>query len=379
MDDVFILNQTILSSDNAFDTENAFKNTLIILSNLAFLVPGIRCLELKKHVQAFVYFSILVTSSLYHTCKFGADDFASPGGLCVIVGFDVYFVLDHVFATLTIPCLLLSFTPLDVVVFDFRKTTVVVSDENYPSSSSSSSSSRKKEAKSKEELRRFLFENYFSANTDNFYNVDDDYDHHRLINKQSIDNHAFLTNDDDQNQHLGREKSIYRQAAETDPILFNQTPPPNPRNLITAYKPVFEITKKNILDFYRKSSYTTIIKNNMVGLENIYICSYAYLITVSLLISYPNFAFTVALCISSLLVAVFWGVYFYVKHQIVVGFKTYEFFFGLILSLFAALLMLLQDHLPGSTYWITHSIWHVCAALGQWLLLRSKYRFSCYY
>lgn len=339
------------------DAGTVFKNVLIILSNLVFIIPGIRCLELKKHVQAFVYFSILVTSSLYHACKFGAGDAAASDGLCLVVDFDVYFVLDHVFATLTIPCLLLSFTPLDVIVFDFRNVITKNTDANPRPGDKKE---RKRETNSKEELGMFLFENYFSSNTLDFYDVNKKYGHPDSQDhvEKGITTDANRDDDDDE---------IFIKNRKNSPLL------------ITGYKPVFEITKKNILDFYRKSSRKTIIKSNMIGLENIYICIYAYLITVSLLISYPNFAFTSALCLSSLLTASFWGLHFYIKHGIVTGFKSFDFFFGLALSVLAAILMLVQDHLPSSTYWLTHSIWHVFAALGQWLLLRAKYRFSCYY
>ena len=344
---------------------HVLKNLLIILSNAAFVLPGIRCLELKKHVQAFVYFSILVTSSLYHACKFGAEDEAEPGGFCLVLEFDVYFVLDHVFATLTIPCMLLSFTPLDVVVFDFRNIVKRTDDGGGVAvtapNGATTSSIRKRETASKEELQRFLFENYFSANTLGFYSIDKN---HRQSNVEN----DYEGGDDDDDIVVSYEPSL-RKRNDDD----------TSKKLITSYRPVFGITKKNILDFYQKSSHNAVLKNNMVGLENLYVCTYAYLITVSLLISFPNFAFIAAVCLSSLFVAVFWGVYFYVRHRIVTGFKSFDFGFGLALSIVAASLMLMQGFLPNSTYWITHSIWHVCAALGQWLLLRAKYRFSCYY
>jgi hypothetical protein len=321
-------------------------------------------LELKKHVQAFVYFSILVTSSLYHACKFGAEDIAAANGWCVVVDFDIYFVLDHVFATLTVPCLLLSFAPLDVIVFDFRnivkKSSRSNDDDNNNNGDDNNNGDkreRKRETDSKEELQRFLFENYFSANALDLYDINKKY---RYLDRTTREEKE----EKEEEEGIGNDSLKKRKNSEV---------------LITAYKPVFEISRKNILDFYRKSSRKTVIKNNMVGLENIYICSYAYVITISLLISFPNFAFTAALCLSSLAVALFWGLYFYFKHGIVTGFKSFDFFFGLALSALAAILMLAQDHLPESTYWLTHSIWHVCGALGQWLLLRAKYRFSCYY
>lgn len=321
--------------DNNDHVDIILQNIVIILSNLAFILPAIECLRLKKHVQAFVYFSILITSSLYHTCKFGSEDVASPGGLCVVFEFSVYFILDHVFAMLTIPCLLLSFTPLDVIIFDFR---------------SKKKRNEKFISTSKKELRSFLFENYFSSN---------------LFDNVSIPPPPLPPHNDIDNNDNVITTSIKRTTLG--------------RGLLTAYKPSFEITKQNILSIYSKSSRKAIIKSNMVGLENIYICAYAYLIAISLVLSLPDFIFTLALCSSSLMLALFIGSYFYFKHGIVSGFKSFDFPFGLCLSVAAATLMLIQNHLPGSTYWITHSIWHVCAAIGQWLLLRSKYRFSCYY
>lgn len=314
------------------DAENVFKNLLIVVSNLPFILPGLTCLRLGKHVQAFVFFSVLVTSSLYHACKFGSEDEASPWGICVIFDYDVYFVMDHAFAMLTIPCLLLSLSPLDVTIFDFR-----LRDEKTSSSSSSLSSTFS--SRTKDELKDFLFENGFSSFS--YYAVN-----------------APITKENE---------------ASSDVVM-------RPPRLLTAYRPTFEITRDNVLSSYKRNSKNgAVLKSTMDGLENVYVLIYAYVIVAALIASYPNFAFSAALCASSLCVALAWGGYFYFKHRVVAGFKKYEFSLGLVLVIAASSLMLAQDNMPKSTYWITHSVWHVCAALGQWLLLEAKYRFACYY
>lgn len=315
--------------------ETVLQNIVIILSNVAFLMPAVKCLELKKHVQAFVYFSVFTTSSLYHTCKFGANDFASPEGICFILDFDSYFRLDHIFAMLTIPCLLLSFAPLDMVIFDF--TQYIECDgggggekNNQRGEEKEGVSKRYQLAKNKKEMKQFLFDAYFSVDTSLST---------LILNDITVNINASV------NTNGGDEL----------------------------------INKQNILSFYKRFAGKFIVKKNMVGLENIYVCMYAYLIAVSLLISYPNMFFTAALCLSSLFISCFWGLYYYINHGVTTVFRGYSFWFGLALAIVACILMLIQDHLPDSTYWVTHSIWHICGAIGHYLLLTSKYRYSYYY
>jgi hypothetical protein len=287
------------------EIENSdLKTTFIVLSNLAFLAPAILCLVLKKHVQAFVFMSIFFTSSLYHACKSDYETASSSisGRFCFLVGYEEYFVLDHLFATLSIPCIFLSFTPLDVVLFSKIEINNNEDDDGKKRIPSTFY------ARDKKEIKNYILDIYFTP---------------------TIGSSSSLNGLED---------------AE------------NVRRVM-----------------YLEKNY--VLKPNAVGLETLYVCVYAYLIGICLLISYPNTTFSASVTVSGLIVACSLGAYYYLKFGMIVYFDTVGFCFGLLLSVIAVILILIQDHISNETYWLTHSVWHVCAALGQFFLLKSKYRY----
>lgn len=278
--------------------------------------------------------SIFFTSSLYHICKFGSEDTANPNGICFILPFETYFVLDHLFATLTIPCLLLSFAPLDVVIY-------YIKDFMPPFDGSNNNN------KSETNGKKFVpCDSYDVLENENEY--------------QYYYNTIFLP----QNElHMSK----YKEEALK---FINE-------HLFSNDKSFQNNSNDSLLIDSSQQRYT--LKPNMQGLETLYICIYGYLVAISLIISYPNMFFIGSFIVSSFLISLFWGIYYYVKYKILMIFEPYKFTFGLLLSALACFLMVIQDQLPSSSYWITHSIWHVCGATGQFLLLMSKHRYLCYY
>jgi Protein of unknown function (DUF3522) len=131
------------------------QNMYTILTNVFYLVPAMECVRLEKRAYAFVYFSIAVTSTMYHSCKFGSENEAGVEGFCFLLDFDSYFIMDHLFAYLTVPILVLFLTPLDSTSWKTNR---------FSGSSSSSSSSFGKERTGKKVLaktERELFDKLF--------------------------------------------------------------------------------------------------------------------------------------------------------------------------------------------------------------------------
>lgn len=86
----------------------------LIVSNFLFILPGVRALQLQRHAQSFIYFSIVIFSSLYHLCKAGWVDEPGEGGICVLFSFAQYHALDFFFAQMTLPLTvlyLINFNP----------------------------------------------------------------------------------------------------------------------------------------------------------------------------------------------------------------------------------------------------------------------------
>lgn len=81
-----------------------FGNLILIISNLAFLLPMKSCLSSKKYLCAAVYGGIAIVSSLYHLCKWGPDDGFGYGGFCINgLSFQEYYAFDFFFSQMTIP------------------------------------------------------------------------------------------------------------------------------------------------------------------------------------------------------------------------------------------------------------------------------------
>ncbi len=74
----------------------------LVLSNFTFLLPAIRALQYKLIINAFVYFSLVVVSSLYHLCKVDASNEPGEGGICFLLTFRQYRHMDWFFAQLVL-------------------------------------------------------------------------------------------------------------------------------------------------------------------------------------------------------------------------------------------------------------------------------------
>lgn len=290
-----------------------FTNTLPILSNLAFIVVAVCCFKLKKHVQFFIYAAITITSSLYHTCKFGYENQSSEAGICLFYDFNVYFRLDHTTAMLTVPLIMLAFNPLDVVVYDF-----LCGDDN----------TEVVRVNRKQDVNQFLLENCFSSDLS--------------ISPSNMEHFYAL-----RNKSIKKKKSM-----END---------------------------KHAYQYFAQVNRLTVRKPNMVGLENILVCMYAYIIAVVLIDTEPGVTFTVLLGLSSLGLTCTIGLYYYVIYGIKVTFEPKRFALGLVLSFIACCLMAFQETIiPGEFYWLSHAIWHVVGAIGHYFLLISKRRYIIY-
>lgn len=85
---------------------NSGKDVLLILSNLAFLIPFSRAVYYRRWTRAAIYFIIVFASGLYHCCD-------SYSNLCIFE-FSTHHNLDFFFAELIIPLsalYLIYFTP----------------------------------------------------------------------------------------------------------------------------------------------------------------------------------------------------------------------------------------------------------------------------
>lgn len=79
----------------------------------------------------------------------------------------------------------------------------------------------------------------------------------------------------------------------------------------------------------------------------------------------------VHLTISSLALIVIYTSFTYLNYRLIPKFDYTFLTIGLLLSLLAITLMLIQDHVSGSIYWFVHSFWHVLGALGHCFLILS--------
>lgn len=394
-------------------SEDVAKNALVIASNVAFLLPAFYCcVYLKKYLSAFVYFSVFFTSTLYHCCKFGAEDFAAPGGFCFLVDFDGYFALDHLFAVLTVPTVLLSFTPLDVTVFDFRTTerkenreknaklfrdgnpvgetiskTIAGSfrwrsrfkPEDELDSPSSFPFQEKEKKRPRAETRVLRLKEPDIAQSRSFEFVEasseDCVPATRIPGENSffsVGTHPAMHEDPCADSESFMKTLGYEIKPSSEVFSFGAT---------KTYVKVRSIAKTRYTGTNLYPSLAEgekkVLKRPSKELEGVYICSYAYLLGVCLLISFPGTALIASVCISSLALSLFWGAIFYFEHGLTVGFDKGSFLLGTCFVLIAGILMVIQDGAPSDAYWAVHSLWHVLGAVGPWLLLKSKYRYAC--
>lgn len=279
------------------------ENCVILFSNLVFLLPAYYCFyELKKYIYAFVYTSVFFTSSLYHLCKFGAEDTSDPNGICLFIDFHAYFFLDHLFATLTIPCLAITLTNIDATIYH-------------------SLSILKRNS-----LMKFI-------------------DKVEFIKTFPVHLSSILTE--------SKNETTTSSSSSSSNTIFLQSPNRQPQLFKTEYK----------------------------SLEALFVCIYAYVIGCSLYIYQdPSILFFIYVATSCLLFLLIWNIYYYILYDgLKINFSPFYLFVGLIISTIAVILMALQGTVfPSETYWIVHSIWHINAGIGHYLLLKSKYRYYYY-
>lgn len=116
------------------ETENMhqkwFKTFYLVASNLAFLFPGLFALASNYYVQACIYASITVFSSLYHLCKEDWIDAAGDGGYCFILSFDQFKAYDFFFAQMIVPITFFYFLSFDAIV-DVNASKLVAGDRKW--------------------------------------------------------------------------------------------------------------------------------------------------------------------------------------------------------------------------------------------------------
>lgn len=107
-----------------------FKTFYLVASNPAFLFPALFALASNYYIQASIYASNAINSSLYHLCKEDWIDAAGDGGYCFILSFFQYHAYDFFFAQMVIPITFLYFLNFDAIV-DVRTRKVVTGDRKW--------------------------------------------------------------------------------------------------------------------------------------------------------------------------------------------------------------------------------------------------------
>lgn len=292
---------------------------------------------LKKYTLAFIYFSVCITSSLYHACKFGSvgdgDDFRSNDGMCLFLTFSQYYIMDHFFAILTVPALFVTLTGFDITLFDFSTLSRIPLTVNKLDKLS---------------MQHFALDNLFDPS---YFTI-----------SSSITTREYYPDD------------------KHDIIYFNKIPNNIDTGTYNNNSNNNDINNQKVLWWYYVLQNHR-IKTNASGLENCYIFLYAYVIGFALLLSGdPSYVFYGILLASCILNVLIWNIYYYIEHNMIVVFRLLYFVPGLLLAALAITLMLLQTHVfPSTSYWVVHSLWHISGGLGQYFLLKSKYRYCSLY
>lgn len=119
-----------LSSSGDVTTLFVLQQLIVVFSNIFFVGPAVLSWKLGKPELTFVYISILITSSLYHACIFGptGENVSSGTGVCVLIEYNAYYLLDHLFASLSLVVLGLHLTLLDSNIFIFKDANGNVND-----------------------------------------------------------------------------------------------------------------------------------------------------------------------------------------------------------------------------------------------------------
>lgn len=358
---------------------NTFENVVIIVSNLAFLLPAFQCLFTKRFLESFIWFGVFFTSTLYHACKFSPFDFPDPAGICFVLTYNQYALLDLFFAINTVPPLFLSFTSFDVTVYDVADLDVArAGDEDateedffrrdeprcfkwrgcdcfcydyelpfFKSTCAPTCScawywkgKRSVLASDKKAMRRFVFENFFGRLDDYRYG--------------EVPYSPY---------------PVERLGSVGISI--------NPKPVVVSAKK----TKRSSAVGDGSSIDLPVLKTNMVGMETLYIAFYAYIVGAALLVDgSPGGYWYSIFVVSCLVTVILWNAHFFFRYDgMLPNFDCLYLVLGLVTGALAISMMIAQNSLPSSAYWATHSIWHVAAGFARWFLLKSKYRFCCFY
>lgn len=65
-------------------------------------------------------------------------------------------------------------------------------------------------------------------------------------------------------------------------------------------------------------------------------------------------------------------IYNYITFKISPYFDVKDLIIALILAVIGVFLFIIEDYIPSSTYWITHTLWHIFAAVSQLYLLEAR-------
>ena len=374
---------------------NTFQSTIVIVSNLAFLFPAYECLFTKRFLESFIWFSVFVTSMLYHICKFGPFNFPDPAGICFVLSYSQYEQLDLFFAINTIPPLYLSFTLFDVVIYDLKSAIRGVDDPKRPRDEEEEEYEEEEEEKEKKRWRScccctkkgecsfrigFLPWSSLLVGSDSKRMRERD-------TQMTFDKADFAS----ENWFGGLDRFRIETSLSSPPRASEGTvgisinPRPSEyespwmlqqrrRSLRRSGDGSPSETEDDLS--LRKEDFVT-KKSNMVGLETLYIATFGYIVGSALLINNdPDALWYTLLNLSCLAVVILWNMHFFYRHdELLVGFRLIYLVLGLVVGALAVAMMGAQTDLPASAYWATHSVWHVAAGFARWFLLKAKYRF----
>jgi len=106
------------------DSNWIVSNSLLMVSNLAFLLPMVACFKAKKYVAGVFFLYVCIVSWIYHLCKWGPYDKAGVGGHCApYITFDMMYAMDFFCSQMVIP--------IAVTFIIHPKTAIIAASERY--------------------------------------------------------------------------------------------------------------------------------------------------------------------------------------------------------------------------------------------------------
>lgn len=80
-------------------------NVILVISNIAYIIPAIACVRYKRYLSAIVWLATGIHSTVYHACKWGPYDEKGFGGYCISPNLTIeqYYLLDFFTTQMIIP------------------------------------------------------------------------------------------------------------------------------------------------------------------------------------------------------------------------------------------------------------------------------------